>query len=204
MAFEMSLHLTDVTVERAGRPVVGGVSLEARPGDIVLLRGGNGSGKTSILRAVAGLAAYEGQVVFKRGVQPLDPGFIRSFETHYVSPEGGLNPRLSVEETARFEAQMEGREPDEALEMLGLTNSRGLRVAELSTGQRRRLSLLRLLLGPRALWLLDEPFSGLDTEGRAVVLALIENQRERDGIVLLALHEEIVLSGARTLRVEAA
>ncbi|WP_256619671.1 heme ABC exporter ATP-binding protein CcmA [Parvularcula maris] len=200
----MSLHLTDVTVERAGRPVVGGVSLTAAPGDIVLLRGGNGSGKTSILRAVAELASYEGQVVFKRGVQPLDPAFIRSFETHYVSPEGGLNPRLTVRETAGFEAAMEGRDPAEALEMLALDRAAELRVAELSTGQRRRLSFLRLLLGPRALWLLDEPFSGLDTEGRAVVLALIENQRERGGIVLLALHEEVIISGARTLRVEAA
>ncbi|NNU15914.1 heme ABC exporter ATP-binding protein CcmA [Parvularcula sp. ZS-1/3] len=204
MAFEMALSLKDVEVSRAGRPVLAGVSMHMAPGSAVMVRGTNGSGKTSLLRAVAGLARHEGEIYFTRGVQVLDPAFMRSEEIHLVTPDGGHNPRLTVEETAQFESGFYGGDAEDALLQLGLVPQAEERVGALSTGQRRRLSLLRLLIDKRALWLLDEPFSGLDEEGRSIVRTLIEAHRSRGGVVLIALHDEEDIPGARTLRVEAA
>ena len=204
MAFEMALSLQDVDVQRAGRPVLAGVSLELGPGDAVMIRGANGSGKTSLLRAIAGLAGFDGEITFRRGVQVLDPAYIRSEEVHLITPEGGLNPRLTVEETARFESGFLGGDYEEGLFQLGLVPQAERKVGALSTGQRRRLSLLRLLMTPRALWLLDEPFSGLDDEGQIIVRALIDGHRARGGLVLLALHDAENLPRAATLRVQAA
>ncbi|GGY47501.1 heme ABC exporter ATP-binding protein CcmA [Parvularcula lutaonensis] len=204
MAFEMSLSCDDVCVQRAGKDVLAGVSLSLAPGEAVMLRGPNGSGKTSMLRAVAGLASFDGEIVFSRGVQVLDPAFIRAHEIHMVSPEGGLSPRLTVRETARFLGAFYGRDPGESLGQLGLEKQGHLRVGDLSTGQRRRLSLLRLLISPRALWLLDEPFAALDEEGKEIVRALIDIHRARGGLVMLALHDREALPSAKTLFVEAA
>lgn len=204
MPFEMSISLEDVAVRRAGRLIVDGVSMALAPGDAVMIRGGNGSGKTSLLRAIAGLAQHDGDITFRRDIQVLDPAFIRSEEIHLVSPEGGHNPRLTVEEAVRFDSRFLGGDSDEALVQLGLALQAETRVGDLSTGQRRRLSLLRLVLRPKALWLLDEPFSGLDAEGREIVKAMVQIQRGRGGIVCVALHDPEDLPRARTLFVEAA
>lgn len=204
MAFEMALSLLNLEVRRAGTTVLAGVGLDLSPGDAVLIRGANGSGKTSLLRAVAGFASFDGEIVFRRGVQVLDPGYIRSEEIHFINPEGGLNPRLTVEETARFESGFLGGDYEEALLQVGLVPQAELKVGALSTGQKRRLSLLRLLMTPRALWLLDEPFSGLDDEGHEIVRTMIDAHRSRGGLVMLALHDAETLQGAATLRVEAA
>lgn len=200
----MALSLKDVEVRRAGRAVLGGVNFDLGPGEAVMIRGTNGSGKTSLLRAVAGLAGHEGEIAFRRGVQILDPGYIRSEEIHLITPEGGLNPRLTVEESARFESGFLGGDYEEGLLQMGLVPHAEQKVGTLSTGQRRRLSLLRLLMTPRALWLLDEPFSGLDEEGKTIVRALIDVHRARGGVVMLALHDVEALPDARTLMVEAA
>jgi heme exporter protein A len=204
MAFEMALSVDDLAVRRAGRLVAAGASFSAEPGAALMLRGGNGTGKTSILRAVAGLARYDGDVRFTRGVQTLDPGFIRSHQIHYVGMEGGLNPRMTVEETARFLAAFYGAEAGEALADLGLSSLGERQVGQLSTGQKRRLGLVKLLILPRALWLLDEPFAGLDESGARIVGTLVEGHRARGGVVLCALHDAADLRDAATLRLEAA
>lgn len=191
-------------MRRAGRPVLAGVTFDAAPGDAVMFRGSNGSGKTSMLRAIAGLASFEGEIFFRRKVQILDPAFIRAEEVHLVGAESGLAPRLTVEETARFLSDFYRSEIGDSLRHLGLISKGDTKVGDLSSGQRRRLSLLRLLISPKALWLLDEPFSALDDEGKAIVRTLIDGHRSRGGVVLMALHEAEGLANAKTLYVEAA
>ena len=203
MAFEMGLACEDVTVRRGGRDVLAGVSFTLGPGDALQLRGSNGSGKTSMLRAVAGLARHDGSITFTRAVQALDPGFIRAHEIHYVGSDSGLAPRLTVGETARFLAGFYAAELGDGLDQLGLGAHLSRKVGTLSAGQRRRLSLLRLLISPRALWLLDEPFVALDDDGQLIVRTLIESHRARGGVILVALHDVASLPSARTLRVVA-
>jgi heme exporter protein A len=201
MAFEMVLHCRELSVRRAGRPVIAGVGLQLEPGEAMVLRGPNGSGKTSLLRAVAGLASYDGEVFFTRRVQVLDPGFVRTHHVHYAGTESGLSPRLTVAETAQFIGGYHGVDAAPGLDELGLASLSDKRVAELSSGQRKRLSLLRLLVAPRALWLLDEPLTALDQDGKEVVRTLIDSHRSRGGLVLVALHDELSVPGAKHMTV---
>ncbi|MEM9838653.1 MAG: heme ABC exporter ATP-binding protein CcmA [Pseudomonadota bacterium] len=204
MAFEMGLHCDEVTVMRGGRAVLAGAGFRLAPGEALQLRGTNGSGKTSMLRAVAGLARYDGEIAFERDGQVLDPGYIRANEVHYVGTESGLAPRLTMQENSRFLADFFGAELEDHLEQLGLAAHEGRKVSTLSSGQQRRLALLRLLINPRALWLLDEPFVALDDDGQLIVRTLIDAHRDRGGMVMIALHENANLPRAKTLRVTAA
>lgn len=203
MAFQMGLSCNEVTVMRGGRDVLTGVTFRLGPGDVLQLRGANGSGKTSLLRAVAGLARFDGEIVFEKDALPLDAGFIRANEVHYVGTESGLAPRLTVRENARFFADFYGVHLDDQIEQLGLAEHTRRKSSALSSGQRRRLALLRLLINPRALWLLDEPFVALDDDGQLIVRTLIDAHRERGGMVLIALHDAFDVPRAKTLRVTA-
>ncbi|MEM1379979.1 MAG: heme ABC exporter ATP-binding protein CcmA [Pseudomonadota bacterium] len=203
MAFEMGLEVSSVAVRRGGRTVLAGVSFGLLPGEALQLRGGNGSGKTSMLRAAAGLAPYEGEIRFRRLGQDLDPGYIRAHEVHYVGTESGLAPRLTVAENAEFLSGFYGVTLGDEVEQLGLAGHLSRKVATLSSGQRRRLALLRLLINPRALWLLDEPFIALDDDGQLIVRTLIDAHRDRGGMVMVALHDTDDLPRAKTLTVVA-
>ena len=204
MAFEMSLECRELTVRRAGQDVLAGAAFALEPGDALMVRGTNGSGKTSLLRALAGLTQSEGEIIFRRGVQVLDPGYIRSEEVHYVGTASGLSPRLTVEENADFLTDFYGGSLRDSLRVLGLHRLGSSRTGQLSSGQMKRLSFLRLIVSPRALWLLDEPFSALDDEGQALVRTLVDGHRSRGGVAIVALHDQDGIPGARTLTVKAA
>ncbi|MEM7739417.1 MAG: heme ABC exporter ATP-binding protein CcmA [Pseudomonadota bacterium] len=204
MAFEMSLECRDLTVRRAGRDVLAGAGFALTPGQVLMVRGANGSGKTSLLRALAGLAQAEGEIIFRRGIQVLDAGYIRAEEIHYIGVEPGLSSRLTVEENADFIADFYGGTLRDSLRVLGLHRLGQSRAGQLSSGQRKRLSFLRLIVSPRALWLLDEPFAALDDEGQDLVRSLIDGHCSRGGVAVIALHEQDGIPGARTITVKAA
>ena len=199
MAHELSLAATDLAPARGGRTVAAGVSFALAPGGALVLRGANGSGKSSVLRAVAGLCEHGGDVSFSRADAALDLAATRAGQVHLLADGEGLAARLAAGEHAAFWAGLYGVPAEGALARVGLGGAGAQPASRLSTGQRRRLGLARLLMAPRALWLLDEPLSGLDEDGRALLLGAVAGHREGGGVVLMATHEG-GLPGAPVLR----
>ncbi len=204
MGFAVSLSCSDIAPSRGGRIVAAGVSFRLAPGDALVLRGPNGSGKSSVLRAVAGLAALaEGDIRFENAGMPYDPAEARARGLHLLAAGEGLADRLTAAEHVAFWSGLYSADLGRALADAGLSGTETTPAGKLSTGQRRRLGLARLLLAPRPVWLLDEPLSGLDAEGRSVLLRAAAAHRGRGGLVLMATHEGEGLPGAATLRLTA-
>ena len=198
--YDLALTVRALAPARGGRVVASDVSFSLPPGGGLVLRGANGSGKTSVLRAVAGLCVHEGEVSFALEGAPLEAGAAQAQHTHLLAGGGGLVPKLTAGEHARFWGGLYGAADEDALDRVGLAGAERRPAGALSTGQRRRLGLARLLMAPRPLWLLDEPMSGLDEEGRALLLAAIHDHRAAGGLVLMATHEGDGLPGAPVLR----
>lgn len=190
----LALTVVGLAAQRGGTVVADGVSFSLLPGQAVTLRGPNGAGKTSILRAIAGFArSPSGAIAFQQDGANVDSAEVRATHLHYLGDGDGLADRLTVTETAQFWAGLYGASGPSALAALdqaGLQDLDHRPVGKLSTGQRRRLGLMRLALAPRALWLLDEPFSGLDDTARGAVRTQITRHREGGGIVVMASHED--------------
>ncbi len=202
-SFALSLTVQDIDVARGGRVVAHGISFALQPGDALILRGDNGTGKTSILRAIAGTAAPPaGVIAFAIDGETTDPAEMRAHHLQWLGGEDGLADKLTVTETISFWLGLYGEKgtaEGEVLARVGMSAHAARAVGKLSTGQRRRLGLARLILSPRALWLLDEPMSGLDAAGRTLLLDLAAEHRAAGGIILMASHDD-GLPDAPTLR----
>ena len=158
----MRLSATDLACRRGGRDVFAGVSFSVASGESLTIRGRNGAGKSSLLRMVAGLVRVAGGQLSLEGG---DPELTLGEQAHYLGHLDALKPSLSVEENLRFWSAFLGAaatDLDEPLRAVGLDTLSDLPAAYLSAGQRRRLSIARLLTVKRPLWLLDEPTSTLD------------------------------------------
>lgn len=190
-AHRPSLSVRDLTVRRGERTLFAGLSFAAAPGETVLLRGPNGSGKTSLLLAIAGFLRPDAGTVDFGGAEDGPPAL------HLMLPLPGLKPRLTVSENLAFWRTLNGAdgiEADAALGQVGLAGLGDLEAGHLSTGQLRRLALARLLVSHRAIWLLDEPTSALDAEGDGLVAGLIDAHCATGGIVVAATHHDLALA----------
>jgi heme exporter protein A len=188
-------------------PIFAGLSFTVGPGEALLIRGPNGAGKSTLLRCLAGLlkpalgsVAWDG----REGAGAEDEGDWRPRTLHFVAHQTALKPALTARQNLRFLAGLTGTRPapeaiDAALARVGLTHACEAAAGRLSAGQQRRLSLARLIVAPRPLWLLDEPTTALDTQGQALVADLIEAHLRGGGLVLAATHQEIAVEGVRTL-----
>lgn len=189
-----SLHVEGLSVARGGRTLFEGLSFVAPPGALVEVRGGNGSGKTSLLRAIAGLLRPRAGVISLIGVE--EP----ALALHYVGHLNGAKGAASVRAHARYWAGLFGAAASaDTLSTVGLTTQADLPARVLSQGQARRLALARLLIAPRPLWLLDEPAAALDAAGREMLAGMIEAQLARGGVVIAAVHESLGPAPAQTL-----
>jgi heme exporter protein A len=191
-----SLSVEDLSLVRGGRVLFEGMSFAAAPGAYVELRGANGSGKTSLLRALAGfLKPRTGRIVFT-GLEEV------ATTTHFVGHANGLKPTESVRAHMTYWAGLlGGAYTDDVLQRLGLSGLGARAARTLSQGQARRLALSRLLIAPRPIWLLDEPVAALDDAGRAVVGELVKAHCGHGGVVIAAVHEALGPEPARTLTI---
>lgn len=196
----MRLSGSGVRCVRGGREVFSGLDFTASAGEALAVTGRNGSGKTSLLRLIAGLLTPEGgSIALEGGVGELT----LPEKAHFLGHRDALKPALSVSENLAFWREFLGGEAfelAECLEAVGLDHAAGLPAAFLSAGQRRRLSIARLLAARRPIWLLDEPTNALDTSGQAMFAALMGDHLARGGLIIAATHAPLGIA-ARELRI---
>ena len=196
------LELNDVGVRRGGRQLFSGLSLTLKAGEACALTGANGAGKTSLLRAVAGLVGLEAGEIAFGGAEPTEA---RGAGLHLVGHQDGLKPARTTREELHFWSIWSGgteASAEQAAGALDLTGLLDLEVRRLSAGQRRRLALARLLAAPRPLWLLDEPLSPLDAGWRARFGAMMRSHLAGGGLILAAVHDPLPIE-ARVLEIGA-
>lgn len=200
----MRLSAVDLTCRRGGRELFSGLGFSLSGGEALVVTGRNGSGKSSLLRLIAGLLyPAAGRIALEGG----DAEASIAEQAHYLGHQDALKPSLTVGENLRFWSAWLGpaeNPAERALERVGLGELADLPAAYLSAGQRRRLSLARLLTVHRRLWLLDEPASTLDAEGQLRLADLMRVHLARGGLILAAAHGPIGLTAAQELKLGAA
>lgn len=197
-----ALRLAEVALSRGGRRLFEGLSLELAAGEACALTGPNGSGKTSLLRAIAGLVAVDAGEIHFEGME-LEAA--RGAGLHLLGHLDGLKPARTAWEELGFWALWTGAAPEAArgaAETLELGPLLDLEVRRLSAGQRRRLALARLLAAPRPLWLLDEPLSPLDARWRARFGEIMQAHLAGGGLILAAVHDPLPMA-AKSLEIPA-
>lgn len=199
----MRLFARNISIERSGRMVLSGLSFNVESGEAVVVTGPNGSGKSTLLAAMAGLLPLH-QGAF--GIEGLAAGDERNAPecAHYVGHRDALKPALTLRETLAFWGALlregeAGATVEEALERVRLIHAIDFPAGFLSAGQRRRLSLARLLVAPRPIWLLDEPINALDARSQQELTALMETHLAGGGMIVAATHAPLGLAQARSL-----
>jgi heme exporter protein A len=196
----MRLSGRGVRCVRGGREVFAGLDFEASSGEALAVTGPNGSGKTSLLRLIAGLLTMaDGSI----GLEGGEPELTLPEQAHYLGHRDALKPALSVLENLSFWRDFlggEAFEPVESLTSVALDHAAHLPAAYLSAGQRRRLSIARLLAVRRPIWLLDEPTSALDAAGQSLFSGLMSEHLAGGGMIVAATHTPLGIE-ARELRI---
>ena len=198
----MRLCAVDLACHRGGRDVFTGLSFAVASGEALAITGRNGAGKSSLLRSILGLARItRGSLTLEGG----DPELTVPEQAHYLGHQDALKPSLSVGENLQFWANFLGARDAQirpALDAVGLEELTDLPAAYLSAGQRRRLSIARLMAVKRPIWLLDEPTSTLDVSAQSRLTSLMQTHLSEGGLVMAATHGPIGLGAVRELRLE--
>jgi heme exporter protein A len=186
-----------VGCERGGRVVFSNVNFALASGELLELRGPNGTGKSSLLRLIAGLGEpVAGEIVLEGGRPDLTIGQ----QAHYAAHQEAIKSPLTVAENLQFWGDfLGGGNLEAALAAFDLADLAQYPAALLSAGQKRRLSLSRLALVPRLLWLLDEPTLGLDQASLERLMQLLRGHLSGGGIAIIATHAAIALTADATI-----
>jgi heme exporter protein A len=183
------LRVSGLSCARGGVPVLDGVEFSLAPGQVLVLRGPNGIGKTTLLRTVAGLQPP------LAGTVSLPPESLA-----YAGHADGVKPMLTVAENLTFWAAVHGMQgTSAAMRAMNLTDLAQRPARNLSAGQKRRLGLARLLVTGRACWLLDEPTVSLDAASVGLFAGVVAAHLAGGGMALIATHVDLGLPGAAVL-----
>lgn len=177
----------DLGAVRGERILFRNVSIDAAAGELIILRGANGSGKTTLLRQLAGLSEPQAGQVERQGLH------------HWIGHTNGLKAHETPRSHLKHWAQVWGSDADlrGILSDMGMTRPADVPCRMLSAGQKRRTALSRLKIQDRKLWLLDEPFNALDTDGQAHLARMIETHCAAGGAVIAALHGQAPVTASR-------
>lgn len=200
---ELSVH--NLACVRGDRLLFKNVNFRLREGELLLVQGGNGQGKTSLLRLLTGLSSPEEGEVRWRGEPIQRQREVYHAEMMYLGHANGVKDDLNPVENLRFADGLQGRAFDEqraitTLEQLGLSRCLDLPCRVLSFGQRRRVALAALLLAGAALWILDEPLTGLDVHAVALMEGLIRDHLNAGGMIVATTHQALNLGGVTVQR----
>lgn len=182
------LSVQQLSLSRGDSPICTDFSMHLLAGECIHLLGTNGSGKTSLMQALSGLLQPDAGTITWRGA-------CARTGAHYCTHQDGLKAVWTVAENLDWHLRLHGAvvpagKRQQGLEKMRLEHLADTPVAQLSQGQKRRCALLRLWLVPRPVWLLDEPFNALDTEGRDCLTGWINEHTEQGGAVLFSSHSE--------------
>jgi heme exporter protein A len=199
----------DLACRRGERMVFAGLSFRLLPGGALLLTGANGSGKSSLLRLVAGLLTPAAGSLLWGTIRIADDVASHHTRLHYVGHLDALKPAMTPRESLAFWAALRGLRRSsattaiaEALSAFDIETIADWPCRWLSAGQRRRVALARLLAVPAPLWLLDEPTTALDTDSQARLEQAITAHRAAGGMVMIATHAPIGLDAAASLALD--
>ncbi|ENM5742997.1 heme ABC exporter ATP-binding protein CcmA [Vibrio metoecus] len=190
------LEVKNLTAIRDERILFESLSFEIHTGELVQIEGRNGTGKTTLLRIIAGLGESDsGEILW-------DSNKIQSDRENYhqdllfLGHQTGIKRELTAAENLRFYQAVHQQAVSEveifqALAKVGLAGREDVPVGQLSAGQQRRVALARLWLSQKKLWILDEPLTAIDKQGVKVLEALFLNHAEQGGIVILTTHQDM-------------
>jgi zinc transport system ATP-binding protein len=199
-SYERAVRVADLTVDLGGRPVLRGIDLEVRRGEVVAVLGTNGSGKSTLIRTVVGLLpAARGEVaLFGTPVRRFRQWRRVGYVPQRMTAAGGVpatvhevvaSGRLSRRKLFRPLGATDRRAIDDALEVVGMSDRRKDAVAELSGGQQQRVLIARALAGEPDLLILDEPTAGVDLASQDVLTAALRDRVTRGSTVILVSHD---------------
>ena len=200
------IRLEHVTKRYGRRLALCDLSVEIRPGEVTVLLGANGAGKSTVLRCVLGITEYEGNITVA-GLDPLRHGCAVRSLIGYMPQTRGLHPDLTVDETIRLYAEIRRASADrgeQLLEEAGLSDSRDIKVGELSGGMRQRLGFALALLTDPSILILDEPSASLDAASRSWLAARLQAVAAEGRTVLVSTHagQELLDAGHRRIVLE--
>lgn len=187
----MHLRVSDLTVTRGDRTLVAGLGFGIEAGQVLHLQGRNGAGKTSLLEILCGLRTPAAGSIEGR---PEPAAY------HWIGHKNALNPVLSIEENLRFWCALHdlpASDIEAALNRVGLKALRHRPCGNLSTGQKRRAALARLVAAPRTWWFLDEPLAGLDAAGLTLFGELLDAHIQGGGAAVMTSHQPLPIEAAR-------
>ena len=201
------LEAVNLGCTRGERRLFKGLNFSIKPGELIELRGANGSGKTSLLRILCGLARpAEGEVRWHgKNIRSLGEEY--SGAVSYLAHQNGVKDELSAIENLRISSGVAGNvlskaNAQEILERVGLSRQQNLPARSLSAGQRRRVALARLLTSRATVWMLDEVLTSLDDTAIKLSRQFIGDHLSKGGLAIIATHQELDLDAERVQRVK--